>query len=271
MRSSTFVPSVFITGAAAGIGRATALRFAREGWCVGVADVDTPGLAELVQCLQAQPGAEPGRVWSCRLDVTDVQAWQLALDAFCTHTQGRLDLLFNNAGISATAPFEETSVSRHLAVIDVNVKGVVLGCHAAHRHLRQTPGSRVINMCSASALHGQPMLSSYSATKAAVRSLTEALDIEWRAQGIRVFDVLPLFVDTAMVRDDVARMQTVRTLGVRLSADDVADRVWRLASSPQSATTVHVTVGWQTTLFAWAARLSPGFVNRWVTARLAGY
>ena len=73
------------------------------------------------------------------------------------------------------------------------------------------------------------MLSTYSATKAAVRSLTEALDIEWQAHGIRVLDVLPLFVNTAMVRDEVSKMKTVKNAGVRLSADDVAATVWQLA------------------------------------------
>jgi len=260
-----FRPAVFITGAAAGIGRATALRFAQEGWCVGLTDVD----ADALQALQRE--LPQGQAWSCRLDVTDAQGWQAALATFWAFAGQRLDLLVNNAGISATAPFEETPLGRHLAVVDVNLKGVVIGCHAAHAWLRQTPGSRVVNLCSASALYGQPQLGTYSATKAAVRGLTEALDIEWRAQGIRVFSVLPLFVDTDMVRNDVSRMKTVRTLGVRLGPEDVAAAVWRLAAARQWAGRVHVTVGWQTALFALASKCSPAFINRWVTARMAGY
>jgi NAD(P)-dependent dehydrogenase (short-subunit alcohol dehydrogenase family) len=256
---------VFITGAAAGIGRATALRFAREGWCVGLADVD----AQALQSLQRE--LPEGCAWCTLLDVTDARGWEEALAAFWAFAGQRLDLLVNNAGISATAPFEDTPLARHLAVVDVNLKGVIMGCHTAHPWLRRTPGSCIVNLCSASALYGQPQLATYSATKSAVRSLTEALDIEWRAQGIRVFSVLPLFVDTAMVRDDVSRMQTVRTLGVRLGPDDVAHAVWRLAARPQGASRVHATVGWQTALFALASKCSPAWVNRWVTARMAGY
>ena len=104
-----------------------------------------------------------------------------------------------------------------------------------------------------------------------MRSLTEALDIEWRRHGIRVMDVLPLFVNTAMVTNEVSRMKTVATLGVRLSADDVAAVVWRLATAPAASLPVHAVVGWQTRLFALLGKLSPGFMNRWVTARMAGY
>jgi short-subunit dehydrogenase len=173
--------------------------------------------------------------------------------------------------VAVTRPFEQAELARHHQVVEVNLKGVINGCHAAHPYLKQTPGSRVINMCSASALYGQPELASYAATKAAVRSLTEALDIEWRRQGIRVVDLLPLFVNTAMVSDEVSRMKTVQTLGVRLSAEDVAHAIWALASRPAHRLPVHTYVGLQTKAFAMLSKLSPAFMNRWVTARMAGY
>ena len=146
-----------------------------------------------------------------------------------------------------------------------------MGCCLVFKLLKSTPGSCVINMCSASALYGQPELASYSATKAAVRSLTEALDIEWRRHGIRVLDVLPLFVNTAMVTNEVSRMKTVSTLGVRLGPQDVAAVVWRLATAPAGGLPTHWVVGWQTKLFALLSKLSPDFMNRLVTARMAGY
>ncbi len=257
--------SIFITGAAAGIGRAVAERFAKAGWFVGLYDVDEAA----VQALRQQLGAE--RAVAGRLDVSAAEDWAPQLAAFA-QAAGRFDVLFNNAGIAVTSLFEEAPLARHHRLIDINLKGVINGCHAGLPYLKQTPGSRVINMCSASALFGQPMLSTYSATKAAVRSVTEALDIEWQRHGIRVLDVLPLFVNTAMVRDEVSKMKTVKTLGVHLSADDVAQTVWSLAA-PGSAKglAVHSPVGWQTKLFYVAAKLTPDGLNRWITAKLGGH
>jgi NAD(P)-dependent dehydrogenase (short-subunit alcohol dehydrogenase family) len=262
---SQVVRSIFITGAAAGIGRATAERFAKAGWFVGLYDVDEAA----VQALRMQLG--PARCHAGHLDVSRFEDWGPQLDAFWHAAGQRLDVLFNNAGIAVTAPFEDADIARHHRLIDINLKGVLNGCHASLRYLQQTPDARVVNMCSASALYGQPMLGSYSATKAAVRSLTEALDIEWQRYGIRVVDVLPLFVNTAMVSDEVSKMRTVQTLGVRLSADDIAQTVWRLAQMWPQGMPVHSAVGWQTKLFAFLAKHSPDAINRFVTARMAGH
>ena len=262
---STSRPTLFVTGAAAGIGRAVAERFLRAGWFVGVYDVDEVGLRTL------QQGFGADQCHAARLDVTSVEDWQVALAGFEQAAGGRLDVLFNNAGIAVTSRFEEAALQRHHRLLDINLKGLVNGCHLAFPLLQRTPASRIINMCSASALYGQPELATYSATKAAVRSLTEALDIEWQRHGIRVVDVLPLFVNTAMVSDEVSRMKTVQTLGVRLGPEDVADAVWRLATAAPSSLPVHTLVGWQTKLFAGLSKLSPGFMNRLVTARMAGY
>jgi NAD(P)-dependent dehydrogenase (short-subunit alcohol dehydrogenase family) len=258
-------PTLFVTGAAAGIGRAVAERFLTAGWFVGLYDIDEAGLRTLQQTWG------PERCLAARLDVTSVDDWQAALGTFEQATGGRLDVLFNNAGIAVTQPFEEAALTRHHRLIDINLKGLVNGCHLAFSLLKRTPDSRVINMCSASALYGQPELGTYSATKAAVRSLTEALDIEWRRHGIRVVDVLPLFVNTAMVTDEVSRMKTVSTLGVRLGPEDVAATVWQLANGAPAGLPTHSLVGWQTKVFALLSKLSPAFMNRMVTARMAGY
>lgn len=258
-------PTLFVTGAAAGIGRAVAERFMQAGWFVGLYDVDEAGL----KAMQQRWG--PEQCIAARLDVTSPEGWREALAGFERATGGRLDVLFNNAGIAVTAPFEEAELARHHRLIDINLKGLVNGCHLAFPLLKRTPGARVINMCSASALYGQPELSTYSATKAAVRSLTEALDIEWRRHGIRVLDVLPLFVNTAMVTNEVSRMKTVSTLGVRLGPEDVAATVWQLAHASPAGLPTHSLVGWQTKFFALLSKLSPAFMNKLVTARMAGY
>ncbi len=219
-------PNVVITGAAAGIGRSTALLFARHGYR-SVPSTSTPWGSRV-----AEEGASiaAGRIVTGALDVTDTSAWTRALEDFCT--DGRLDVLVNNAGLLSSGPFEDTPASRHRQLVDVNVTGVVLGCHAAFPYLRDTPGAHIVNMCSASALYGQPELATYSATKFAVRGLTEALELEWARHDIKVQALWPLFVDTNMV--DGMDIGSRRSLGVNLGADDVARAVFD-ATAPRGA------------------------------------
>ncbi|MFE3104218.1 SDR family oxidoreductase [Nocardia tengchongensis] len=247
-------PAVLVTGAAAGIGRAIAARFAREGWTVGLYDIDANAVAKTA-------GEIGGHTVTGAFDVTDPAGWDRALQEFFAAT-GRLDLLVNNAGILVSGAFGEITLERQHRVVDVNIKGVLNGCYAALPYLRRTPGSRVINLASASALYGQPGLAVYGASKAAVRSLTEALDLEWRHYGITVSDLLPLFVATDMMTEVNAGSKSASTLGVRLTPEDVAEAVWHTATGRRTLRGPHVLVGLQTKLTGLAQRLSPPFVTR---------
>ena len=141
------------------------------------------------------------------------------------------------------------------------------GCAAALPHLRR--GGCVVDLASASALYGQPGLTSCSATKAAVCALTEALDLEWAPHGVRVVDVLPLFVDTDML-DQARDLASMRNLGVRLSADDVAAAVHAAALAPRRrARGPHHPVGRQARLLAVGARALPPALTRQFMARLS--
>jgi NAD(P)-dependent dehydrogenase (short-subunit alcohol dehydrogenase family) len=255
---------VFITGAASGIGRATAILFARRGWCVGLADIDDAALASLAHELANELG--PQQAWGCRLDVTSEADWEAALAAFFGRT-GRLDVLVNNAGILISGPFTGSPLARHHALVDVNVKGVLNGCHFAKPWLLRTPGARVINLSSASAEYGQAALATYSATKFAVRGLTEALNVEWQADRIRVMDVMPLFVRTAMV--DGMDAPSVRRLGVRLTAGDVARTVLRAAQYQGSYGKVHWPVGWTGRLLHAMSGIGPDRLSRFLAHRVA--
>lgn len=257
-------PAIFVTGAGAGIGRAIATRFATAGWRVGAVDVDEAALADL----RAELGAET--VWTARLDVTDAEAYASVLARFAAVHGGRLDLLVNNAGLVAANDFESIELSRYHRLVDVNVKGVVNGCHLALPYLLRSPGARVINLCSASAVFGTPAYAVYSATKLAVRGLTEALDCEWTRHGIRVLSVWPLFVNTAMVTG-IDMQASMQRLGVRLTADDVAATVWRAARCPAWRARLHWPVGRQAWLLMLSTRLSPTWLARSVTRRLSGY
>ena len=255
--------AIFITGAAQGIGAATAERFVREGWFVGLHDIDQAG----VEALRDRLGAN--NAISAQLDVRDPAAWTQALQRFWDAAGQRLDVLLNNAGIATSGAFESLPIATHHAIVDVNLKGVINGAHAGHDFLRRHPGggARLINLASASAIYGAAGLASYSATKFAVRGLTEALDLEWRGQDIRVSDLWPLFVSTRMVEG--LSLPSIRSLGVRLTADDVASTVWKAAN--HRGHRVHWPVGAQAHAMYLASRWLPHRLTRTVTARLSGH
>ena len=256
-------PSIFITGAAAGIGRATAELFAQRGWFVGLYDVNEAGVRELAQRVG------PDRACAGRLDVNDPAGWSAALEAFWTAAGSRLDLLFNNAGIVSVGDFETLPLARQHTIIDVNFKGVVNGFHTAFRYLKQTPGARVVSMCSGSAIYGAPQFATYAATKFAVKGLTEALDLEWRKHGIRVMDVLPLFVDTPMVAGFEQKPKSMDTLGLQLGPQDIAQTVWR-AAHWRLWPRLHWYPGLQSWFLALSTKLAPAWFSRWTTRLVTG-
>lgn len=245
--------SIFITGAAQGIGAATAQLFIKHGFKVGIYDKNIAQATILAE--QLGQNAHAGF-----LDVSDEMSWKNALNDFIEWA-GELNILINNAGILFSGAFENTALDQHLRTIDINVKGVLIGCHSAFEYLRKARFARIINLSSASAIYGQADLASYSASKFAVRGLTEALDVEWQKYGIRVLDVMPLFVQTAMVKDmDAASIQK---MGINLSPQDVAEQIFKLAkSSNHLLTPTHTPIGLKTKVLYQLSALSPQIINR---------
>lgn len=249
-------PTVFISGAAAGIGRATAVEFARHGYRVGAYDIDLAGLAGL----RDEISSRGGDVAIGQLDVTKASDWTEQLAAF-TGGSRRLDILVNNAGVLSSGRFEEIPLAEQRRMVDINFYGAMAGLHTAFPYLRDTAGAQVVNLCSASAIYGQPELATYSATKFGIRGLTEGLELEWRRYGIRVIAMWPLFVQTAMV--DGMETGSTKSLGVHLTPEDVAEAIYS-ATHPgrEWLPKVHYPVGLQTKLFAGVAQVSPNWVQR---------
>jgi len=253
--------SILISGAGRGIGRATARLFLSRGWRVGLYDVDADSAAEAA-------GGHPAAVHGA-LDVRDADQWRIALAQFCD--DDGLDVLVNNAGVLAGGPFTNVDLAAHRRMVDVNVTGVVHGAAAGHPYLLRARRGLLLNLCSASALYGQPGLATYGATKAAVKSLTEALDLEWHADGIRVRSLLPMFVATEMVTRDQQGSAGVARLGVRLTAEDIAAAAWAVVHERRRPFgSPHRPVGRQARLLAALSGISPDSLSRLMVKRLAG-
>ncbi len=187
--------SIFVTGAASGIGRETVKLFHERGWFVGCYDVDKDALRELGRELG-------GSFLSVYLDVRDKHAFDAAMAEYSERTRGRLDLMFNNAGIAIGGNFDDLPFEKAMDIVNINFIGVLNGIHAAIPLLRNTENALCLTTSSASAIFGAPGMAVYSATKFAVKGLTEALSVELARHGARAADVLPGTIETSLWRAD---------------------------------------------------------------------
>jgi len=250
--------AIFITGAASGIGLATAKKFAAEGWFVGLADIDKAGLKTALDAIGKDNGT------THLLDVRDREAWPAALAAFTKASGGRLDVLLNNAGIAGYGYLEEVSVAEEDRMIDVNLKGVLNGARAGLEHLKGTPGARLINVASCAGLYGAPKLAVYSATKFAVKGLSEALDIEFARHGVSVRCIMPWFIETPILDagaqgSNEKMSDTLRRDGLEVyPVEDAAQVVWDAAHGKD----LHYTVGKRAKQMRFATRFMPNAVRK---------
>jgi len=183
-----------VTGAASGIGQATAERLATEGARVVCADLSEEALAPVVRAI----GEAGGEAVACRCDVTReadaAAAVQAAVGRF-----GRLDVLCNVAGILRFDHTHELTLEAWRRVLDVNLTGTFLMCRAALPDLLRH-GGNVVNMASAAAHKGQPWSAAYNASKGGVVSLTLGLAVEYGKQGLRVNAISPAGIETPIQR-----------------------------------------------------------------------
>lgn len=252
--------AIFITGGGSGIGRAMALRFAEEGWFVGLGDVDEAGMKETQQLIGG------GFTYAHRFDVRDRAAWDVALKGFALASGGRIDVLANNAGIPLAGPLADLSVEEIERTLDINLKGVIFGAQAAYSYLKESaPGSCLLNTASAAALYGFPNQSIYGATKAGVRSLTETLDGEWGADGIKVRSLMPSFIDTPLLKhtpnaaSNVSIRQVVIDAGLEFTpVEVVAQNAWDAVHGNR----IHYVVGKTAEKLRFAARWMPSRLRK---------
>jgi NAD(P)-dependent dehydrogenase (short-subunit alcohol dehydrogenase family) len=183
-----------VTGAARGIGLATARRFLADGWRVALLDIEGELLRGAVFGL-----AKPDDTLALICDVSDSKAVSAAVEAVAKRF-GRLDALVNNAGVAVFAPLLETSDADWGRILDVNLTGPFLCTKAAAPLMREHGGGAVVNITSISAVRASTLRSAYGTSKAGLAHLTKQLAVELASLGIRVNGVAPGPVDTAMAK-----------------------------------------------------------------------
>lgn len=253
-----------VTGAASGIGKATALAFGRRGADLVICDVDESGLKATESALQGL-----GRqVLARRVDVSDREAMR----SFAEETGaqvGPLDIVMNNAGVGLGASFLDTSLEDWDWILRINLLGVVHGCHFfVPPMVARGTGGHVVNVSSAAGYLPAEALSAYVTTKYGVLGLSEALRLELAAHGIGVTAICPGIIDTPITRssrlrgryaaegrrEEMIEVYRKRGYGPERVADNVLRAIQRnRAIAPVSP---EAWIGW------YAKRLSPALVSR---------
>lgn len=250
--------TIFITGAAAGIGLAVARNFAAEGWFVGLYDINEEAIGQLLQT------SEFSNACGGFCDVTNHDSISTALQSFVERTEGRMDVLVNNAGVLTAGHFEDIDPAAHESIIQVNVQGLTNVAQLAFPWLQKSPNSTLVNMCSVSSVHGLPQLAVYSASKFYVNGLSQALSIAWQEHGIRVIAIKPPIVKTGMA--DAIPEELMGVFSVDLVPEQVAEAIMNALSGSGES----YLLGWKAKVWGAMDKYLPRALGRRLTKLLAG-
>jgi NAD(P)-dependent dehydrogenase (short-subunit alcohol dehydrogenase family) len=190
-----------ITGAGSGIGRATAILFAKEGAKVSVVDLDNERGIGTVQLIKDQGGS----AIFIRADVSQIEDARRMVE-ITVNTWNRLDILFNNAGISVVGTVETLTEEEWDRVMGINLKSVFLGSKFAIPHMRRQGGGCIINMASSNGIRPFANRDAYSASKGAIISLTKGMALGFVKDNIRVNCLCPGTVETAILNGVASKL-----------------------------------------------------------------
>jgi len=250
-----------ITGAGGGIGRALAVELAGRGCHVALVDVNESALAESAEALAPYPIEVSQHV----ADVSDAERMRRLPDEVIA-AHGGVHLLINNAGITLQKSFATHSLADWERVIGINLWGVLHGCHFFLDALRNADEAHVVNLSSMSGFMGMPSQSSYCATKAAVKGLSESLWAEFAVYGIGVTSVHPGAIRTEMIQatlaesDNVAYAQRNYEIAQKMGTD--ADRAAKIIVEAVRKQKLRVRVGRDAVLLDWLKRLAPTAIHK---------
>jgi NAD(P)-dependent dehydrogenase (short-subunit alcohol dehydrogenase family) len=242
-----------VTGGASGIGRALCEELASRGAIAVVADIDGAGARAVASAI----AANGGRATAAPLDVTRAENVERLVEE-TVRAHGRLDYMFNNAGIGVGGEVRDLTLDHWRKCIDVNLWGVIHGATAAYAAMLRQGSGHIVNTASAAGLIGEPGLAPYSVTKSAVVALSTALRAEAEAFGVRVSVVCPGFVDTAIYENAIGiridKDEFLKKLPVKLvSAADAARAILRGVQRNQSI----VVFPFYARLAWWLMRINP--------------
>ena len=218
--------TALITGAASGIGRATAKLFHAEGAKVAATDRNEAGLADL----------KPDVDLVLPQDVTDEERWRQVIDA-AVAAFGRLDILVNSAGVARLGSIETATLDDWRLMNAVNVEGTFLGCREAVRAMKETGGGSIVNLSSVAGIIGDAQTIAYCASKGAVIQITRCMALDHAQENIRINSVCPGEIHTRMVDDILAHRAGDAAENLKALAAGIPMR--RLASPAEVAWCVH--------------------------------
>jgi NADP-dependent 3-hydroxy acid dehydrogenase YdfG len=186
--------SIAITGAGSGFGAALAHRYAAEGWNVAVTDIDEQRARQTLFEIEKFGGDS----FCLLLDITRTDHWQ-TLHEMVQERWGGLEVLVNNAGVAAAGNVEDTSMEDWQWVLDIDLMGVVRGCHQFAGLMKQQKAGHIVNISSFAGLAALPSITAYGVAKAGVVALSEALRAEMYPHGVGVTVACPAFVKTGLL------------------------------------------------------------------------
>jgi NAD(P)-dependent dehydrogenase (short-subunit alcohol dehydrogenase family) len=256
-----------ITGGASGIGKALCEELARRGATIIVGDINLNGAREVANAILASGGA----AFAGYVDVRDAGSVQALVDD-TVKRHGRLDILFNNAGIGVGGELHEIALEHWRAAIEVNLMGIIHGVAAAYPIMVRQGAGQIVNIASLAGLIASPGLGPYATAKGAVVSLTNALRAEGEALGVRASVVCPGFVDTAIYENAIGvkvdKSVLLKKIGLRMiPAEEAALLILRGTEQNQGV----IVFPWSARLLWLLTRFCPWFVapfQRRMTQRL---
>jgi NADP-dependent 3-hydroxy acid dehydrogenase YdfG len=206
----------FITGAASGLGKAICLELAKDGWSIGMSDINAEQLAATAKEIETA-GA---KVFTYQLDVANRYQYENVAEQFL-HDAGGIDLLFNNAGVGDGGKFEEYSLDNWEWMIGINQMGVVHGCFYFIPAMKKQQAGHIFNTASLAAVTCPPQMGAYNMTKAAVVAISETLYAELMDFNIRVSVIQPSFFKTNIIQSARGSEHTKKVMQILVDKSGV--------------------------------------------------